>query len=240
MWRSKEFSDAGKAVTAAVPPRSLDPGSRAISSVSPPSVFSENRRSNATYAPAGSVAVLTLSRRPSSADAPTGSRAGSGIPGTTPGAPRTSAQVGARSGQPTPLATSSATASTTGELATDAPDSGTSAAPSWWARRSARVESGTHTCGRGLPSERASPSAACVASLVWTSIELHCRSRPRATSVNAGAMSADAVTRTFVGCSQAGFAVTTETVTQAPAPRTSTTPVATTGTSSRRRLPSGE
>ena len=53
-------------------------------------------------------------------------------------------------------------------------------------------------------------------------------------------MSADAVTRTFAGCSQVGRDFTAETVTQAPAPTTTTSPVATAGTSSRRRLPSGE
>jgi hypothetical protein len=132
-------------------------GSRWNRSVARATAYGETLRSARTSA--GPVAAMPLMAI--SADTPTGSVAGSGMPTGTPCAVGpTSADHGTcLPGQPNCAATGSVSARTTGELAIEVPVAGAWNAPSDRARRSQNVDSGTQASGSTSAGGLASTSA---------------------------------------------------------------------------------
>jgi hypothetical protein len=159
LCRNNVFSVVGNASSGALVTEL--PGSRTNRSVCWGTVFRDSSRMATVFAVSGSGAPATSSRNPNNVDTPTGSRAGSGNPtGTDPvSGPSSCPQLGRATGQPSSPAIVSVTARTTGELATDVPDTGTSHAPVSWARHNHRVDSGIQMSGRSSPSETTSDSA---------------------------------------------------------------------------------
>ncbi len=142
-------------------------GSRWNRSAARATAYGETRRSASM--PTGPAPVSA--RMATSADTPTGSVAGSGMPTGIPCAvePSRADHGTCLPGQPSCAASGSVSASTTGVLAMEVPLAGASNAPSDRARRSQNVDSGTHASGSGLAGGLASASAMAAESRASTS-----------------------------------------------------------------------
>jgi hypothetical protein len=131
---------------------SLDCGSLPNRSLDSADTFPDSWRSSETVAGVGLPSFAVNELIASTADTPIGLRVGSGMPSfmllCTVGPPASSRVQSSRAvGQPRVCAAGLVSASTTGELATEMPRSGTLVTPSLRTRASQKVESGSQTSG---------------------------------------------------------------------------------------------